>query len=130
MQIERANSSVPCPYFHQYWHEPHLWMDFATIESNTSQLDHLKVVTFLGFSIKEDQLLLMELLLKKASMLNSMSVTLPTNRIWRVVKVSLHDQQKQASSSHKNQIAVLSPTKDFFFGFTEEIYGGHCSTNA
>ncbi|KAL4605194.1 hypothetical protein ACB092_09G011400 [Castanea dentata] len=130
IKIERTNSSVPCPYFHQYWHEPHLWMDFATIESNTSQLDHLKVVTFLGFSIKEDQLLLMELLLKKASMLNSMSVILPTNRIWRVVKVSLHDQQKQASSNHQNQIAVLSPTKDFFFGFTEEIYSGHCSTNA
>ncbi|KAM3736831.1 hypothetical protein ACB098_09G010900 [Castanea mollissima] len=130
IKIERTNSSAPCPYFHQYWHEPHLWMDFATVESNTSQFDHLKVVTFLGFGIKEDQLLLMELLLKKASMLNSMSVILPTNRIWRVVKVSLHDQPNQALSNHQNQFAVLSLTKDFFFGFTEEIYGGHCSTNA
>jgi hypothetical protein len=99
-------------------------MDSTAIESNTSQLDHLKIVGLLGFSAEDDQLLQMELLLEKAIVLNSMIVMSPTNRLWRVVKVPL----SQLKQEHQQQIAVLSPNKNFLFGFTEEIFSALCST--
>lgn len=68
-------SAIPCPFFHQHWHEPHLWMDYEMVKSNTSQLQHLKTFELSGFSGEEDELLLMELLLKKSVVLESMTVT-------------------------------------------------------
>ncbi|XP_024022001.1 F-box protein At2g39490 [Morus notabilis] len=75
VQMDQSFSSFPCPFFHQHWHEPHLWMDYEMVKSNTSQLKHLKIFELSGFSSDDSELLLMELLLNKAVVLESMIVT-------------------------------------------------------
>lgn len=74
VEIQSNLSFIPSPFFHQYWHEPHLWMDFTTVKSNTSELEQLKRVDLVGFVGKEDELLLMGLLLEKAIRLNSLTI--------------------------------------------------------
>ncbi|XP_022766178.1 putative FBD-associated F-box protein At5g56690 [Durio zibethinus] len=122
IKIDPDLNSIPCPYFHQYWHEPHLWMDDATVKSNTSQLEHLKIVEFLGYKSEEDQILLMELLLEKANMLKSITVTSPENHSWEVAKVP-QSQLKPTwnTSNQQQQNAVFSLIKDFFLEFFGEI---------
>lgn len=75
LQMDERLGPNPSPFFHQYWHEPHLWMDFETVKSNTLQLKHLKMFKLSGFRGEEDELLLMELLLNKAVVIESMIVT-------------------------------------------------------
>ncbi|EXB67888.1 F-box protein [Morus notabilis] len=75
LEMDQSFSSFPCPFFHQHWHEPHLWMDYEMVKSNTSQLKHLKIFELSGFSSDDSELLLMELLLNKAVVLESMIVT-------------------------------------------------------
>ncbi|KAL5546290.1 hypothetical protein UlMin_005977 [Ulmus minor] len=78
VQMDHQNKSDnigPCPYFHEYWHEPHLWMDYEMVKSNTSELKHLRELVLEGFMGEEDEVLLMELLLDKAVGLQSMIVT-------------------------------------------------------
>lgn len=90
MQIDPSRSRVICPYFHQYWHEPHLWMDFPAVKSNVSQLKHLTLVEFFGFTIdREDGLLssLVDLLLEKTIVLKSITVKSHENVSWGVMKV-------------------------------------------
>ena len=48
MQIEPQLQSISTPIFHQYWHEPHLWMDYATVKFNASPLKHLSIVSIAG----------------------------------------------------------------------------------
>ncbi|PRQ43353.1 putative F-box domain, leucine-rich repeat domain, L domain-containing protein [Rosa chinensis] len=74
VEIESKLNFIPSPCFHQYWHEPHLWMDFKTVKTNTSNLEQLKSVDLVGFVGKEDELLLMDLLLEKAINLNSLTL--------------------------------------------------------
>ncbi|KAG6643111.1 F-box protein At2g39490-like [Carya illinoinensis] len=80
---------VPCPPFHHYWHEPHLWMDYAAVKCNALPLERLKTVFIVGFTKQEEELLLMDLLLEKASEseLTSMIVKCPENDSWRVAKI-------------------------------------------
>lgn len=49
-------------------------MDFTTVKSNTSKLEQLKRVDLVGFVGKEDELLLMGLLVEKAIRLNSLTI--------------------------------------------------------
>ncbi|XP_050384574.1 F-box protein At2g39490-like [Argentina anserina] len=74
IEIESKLDLIPNPCFHQYWHEPHLWMDFTTVKSNTSDLKQLRSVELEGFTGKEDELLLMDLILEKATRLNSFTL--------------------------------------------------------
>ncbi|KAA8518859.1 hypothetical protein F0562_016367 [Nyssa sinensis] len=123
VNIDQSYSSIPCPFFHQYWHEPHLWMDYATVKSNAPQLEHLRIVKMIGFSSQEDELLLLDLLLEKAVCLKSMIVTSAENQSWRVCKIP-RSQLKQTSRSYSKQIEILSPNKECFFGLTEEDSNG------
>ncbi|POO02428.1 F-box domain containing protein [Trema orientale] len=75
VKMNRTLSSITCQFFHHYWHEPHLWMDYEMVKSNTSQLKHLKMFSLAGFLGDEDEVLLMELLLSKAVVLESMTIT-------------------------------------------------------
>ncbi|XP_048127825.1 F-box protein At2g39490-like isoform X2 [Rhodamnia argentea] len=88
--IDPSRSRVICPYFHQHWHEPHLWMDFPTVKSNVLQLKHLTLIEFLGFTIDgEDGLLssLVDLLLENTIVLKSIMVKSHENVSWGVTKV-------------------------------------------
>ncbi|XAR68987.1 hypothetical protein NMG60_11000418 [Bertholletia excelsa] len=115
VEVDESYSSFPSPFFHQYWHEPHLWMDYETVKSDTAQLNHLRAVKLVGFSGKEDELLLMDLLLKKAFDIKSMTITSPRNRSWSVTKIPL-TQLKQTIRCYPEQIGVSFPNKDYFFG--------------
>ncbi|KAH0995525.1 hypothetical protein GBA52_019389 [Prunus armeniaca] len=77
VEIDSNLSTIPCPLFYQYWHEPHLWMDFTSVKSNTSQLKHLKSIELLGFTGRDHELQLMDLLLEKAIRVNSLTLTCP-----------------------------------------------------
>ncbi|KAI3443003.1 F-box domain-containing protein [Psidium guajava] len=88
--IDPSRSRVIRPYFHQYWHEPHLWMDFPAVKSNVSKLKHLTLVEFFGFTIDgEDGLLssLVDLLLEKTIVLKSITVKSHENVSWGFTKV-------------------------------------------
>ncbi|XWS43683.1 hypothetical protein CRYUN_Cryun16bG0124400 [Craigia yunnanensis] len=118
IKIDPDLNSIPCPYFHQYWHEPHLWMDDATVKSNTSRLEHLKIVEFLGYKSEEDQILLMVLLLEKANMLKSITVTSPENHSWEVAKIPQRQlKQTWNPSNQQQQNAVFALIKGFFLDF-------------
>ncbi|KAA8516465.1 hypothetical protein F0562_016758 [Nyssa sinensis] len=128
VKIDQSYSSISCPIFHHYWHEPHLWMDYATVKSNASELKHLKLVKLIGFTNEEDQLLLMDFLLKKAATLNSMIVTSPENQSWRVSRIP-YGQLKQMVRSYSKQIGISSANKECFFGLKEEDNNGLCPEN-
>ncbi|XP_059667780.1 F-box protein At5g03100-like [Cornus florida] len=117
VNVDKGCISIPCPFFHQYWHEPHLWMDCET-SSNASQLKQLKIVKLTGFTSEDDQLLLMDLLLKKAANLKSMIVASPENQSWHVFKIP-QSQLKQTARCYSKQIGISSANKDCFFGLTE-----------
>ncbi|KAG5553842.1 hypothetical protein RHGRI_011647 [Rhododendron griersonianum] len=74
--IDQNMSSITCPYVHQFWHEPHLWMDYETVTSNVSQLERLKLIQLEGFTNEEDDqlMMLMNLLLRQPVALKSMTV--------------------------------------------------------
>ncbi|KAF4373483.1 hypothetical protein F8388_025177 [Cannabis sativa] len=74
IEMNHRLSIIECPYFHYYWHEPHLWMDCESVKSNTLQLKQLKMLRLEGFLGEEDEVLLMELLLNKAVVLESMTI--------------------------------------------------------
>ncbi|KAK9290679.1 hypothetical protein L1049_008853 [Liquidambar formosana] len=120
VDIDKTHNSIAPPFFHHYWHEPHLWMDYATMKSNVSQLLHLKVIKLAAYSNEEDQLSLMDLLLEKAVMLQSMTVTSLENRSWRVGKIPC-SQLKQTSQSHPKQVAISPPNKEYIFGSQKKI---------
>ncbi|OWM82341.1 F-box protein At2g39490-like [Punica granatum] len=76
IDVDHSLGMVHCPILHQHWHEPHLWRDYDTVKSDVLPLKHLKAVRMgLGhLASEEDRLSLMELLLEKAVILESMSV--------------------------------------------------------
>ncbi|CBI32674.3 hypothetical protein VitviT2T_012161 [Vitis vinifera] len=125
IEIDQSLSSIPHPFFHHYWHEPHLWMDYKTVKCNASQLVVLKSVRLVGFTNEEDELLLMDLLLKKAVTLKSMTVTSPENHPWSVAKVPL-TQLKQTSRSCVKQMVVSATNKEYCFRFTGEDNSCSC----
>ncbi|KAI8562768.1 hypothetical protein RHMOL_Rhmol03G0060900 [Rhododendron molle] len=76
LEIDQNLSSITYPYFHQIWHEPHLWMEFyETVTSNVCQLERLKLIQLEGFTNEEDDqlMMLMDLLLRKSIALKSMT---------------------------------------------------------
>ncbi|XP_007027117.2 PREDICTED: F-box/LRR-repeat protein At3g26922 [Theobroma cacao] len=131
IKVDPGLNSISCPYFHQYLHEPHLWMDDATVKSNTSRLENLKIVEFWGYKSEEDQFLLLELLLEKANMLESITVTSPENHSWEVAKIP-QSQLKQTwnTSNQRKQNAVFSLFRAFFMAVFEEIHVVFCPEKA
>ncbi|XP_010047341.2 F-box protein At2g39490 [Eucalyptus grandis] len=119
--IDPSRSSVTCPYFHQHWHEPHLWMDFPTVKSNVLQLKYLKLVKFVGFTIdEEDRLLssLVDLLLVKTIVLKSITVTSHQNISWGVVKVP--DKQPTRRWWNCRKGTVITLPRNFSFALLED----------
>ncbi|KAL3753829.1 hypothetical protein ACJRO7_001122 [Eucalyptus globulus] len=119
--IDPSRSSVTCPYFHQHWHEPHLWMDFPTVKSNVLQLKYLKLVKFVGFTIdEEDRLLssLVDLLLGKTIVLKSITVTSHQNISWGVVKVP--DKQPTRRWWNCRKGTVITLPRNFSFALLED----------
>ncbi|KAM7526296.1 hypothetical protein LguiA_016198 [Lonicera macranthoides] len=124
---EKYCSPIPCPLFHQYWHEPHLWMDYQMVKSNASQLNHLKIVNFAGFKNEEDELLLMDLLLHKAIVLKAMIVSLSTdNSSWVVTKIPQSQLSKTTLKCHSKRTVVSSSTIDCSFVLTEQVNNDSC----
>ena len=118
VKIDQDLTPILCPYFHQHYHEPHLWMDYETVKSNASQLDHLKMVEFKGFTSQEDELVLLDLLLHSATpwTLKSVVVISPEEQPWQVSKIPR--SQLKLTSFGKRRIVVSAPNKDYFFGLT------------
>ncbi|KAF8397542.1 hypothetical protein HHK36_016460 [Tetracentron sinense] len=119
IDIDQKRKCIDCPFFHHYWHEPHLWMDYTAVRSCALQLNHLKIVKMVGLTNKEDELLLMDLLLCKAISLKSMIVTSPENHSWRVLKIP-GSQLKQTSRGQRKHIAIASQGKEYFYEYIEE----------
>ncbi|XVE61819.1 hypothetical protein DITRI_Ditri06bG0069800 [Diplodiscus trichospermus] len=131
IKIDPDLNSIPCPYFHQYWHEPHLWMDDATVNSNTSQLQHLKIVEFLGYKSEEDQFLLLLFLLDKATMLKSITLTSPENHSWEFAKIpQRRPKQTWNPTNQPPRNAVLSLIKAFFLELFGEVNVLFCPEKA
>lgn len=122
-RIDSNLSSIPCPYFHHCCHDFHLWMDFPSVRFSTSQLRYLKSVDFLGFSAKEDELILLDLVLEKAVRLNSFTLTPTENWNWSTQIVTISHRK----SSHFAVLHNLNPTSDMlvvnFFNFSRKIVG-------
>ncbi|XP_058210801.1 F-box protein At2g39490-like isoform X2 [Rhododendron vialii] len=119
VKIDQNLSSITCPYFHQFWHEPHLWMDYETVTSNVCQLERLKVIQLEGFRNEEDDqlMMLMDLLLRKSIALKSMTVISPEKQSRRVTKIP-KSQLNQTSSPKR--LVISSRYEDYFFGLIED----------
>ncbi|KAA8516466.1 hypothetical protein F0562_016759 [Nyssa sinensis] len=85
LEIDGGRNPITCPHFYQYWHEPYFLMHCAILKSTSLPLEHLKVVKMVGFKYQEDELLLIDLLLKKAVILQLMTVTSGENHSWQVI---------------------------------------------
>ncbi|XP_059669792.1 F-box protein At2g39490-like [Cornus florida] len=107
---------ITCPHFCHYWHEPYFHLDSSVPKSTSLQLQHLKVVKMAGYRNQEDELLVMDLLLKKAVILQSMTATSGQNDLWHVVRIPL-SQLKQTARCQPEFRAILSPNEKYFFGF-------------
>ncbi|XP_058210321.1 F-box protein At2g39490-like [Rhododendron vialii] len=121
VKIDQNLSSISCPYFHQYWHEPHLWMDYETVMSHACQLEHLKIIQLEGFTNEEDDqlMMLMNLLLRQSVALKSMTVISPEKESRRVRKIP-KGQLKQTSACNPKWIVISSPNEDHFFALIED----------
>ena len=99
--------------------------------SNTSLLEHLKIVEFLGYKSEEDQILLMVLLLEKANMLKSITVTSPENLSWEVAKIPQRQlKQTWNPSNQQQQNAVFALIKGFFLQLFGKINVVFCPEKA
>lgn len=112
VRIDRNRSRVPSPCFQEYWHEPHLWMDYADVKCNGSPLMHLKTIEIVGFKSKENEVVLMDLLLHKAVNLKDMIVMSPEDEIhsaWRV-RVTPKSQLDYVLRGNQNHRLLPSPS--------------------
>ncbi|KAK3016105.1 hypothetical protein RJ639_006349 [Escallonia herrerae] len=119
INIDPGRKSVVRPHFHQFWHEPYFGMDYTTLKSSSSQARHLKFVKLAGCSNQEDKLHLLDILLKKSVVLQSMIVASAASHSWQVVKIPL-SQLRLTGRGRKQIEPRLSPSKDCYFGFIEE----------
>lgn len=103
-QVDEKSSPVECPFIHQYWHEPHLRMDYATVKCTASQLKYLKFIKLIGFKSESDHILLMDLLLHKAVNLKQMILTSSDRDSWTVAKIP----QTQLKFYSKRRYTVIS----------------------
>ncbi|KAK4419116.1 hypothetical protein Salat_2324400 [Sesamum alatum] len=103
VKVDEKSRPVECAFTNQYWHEPHLWKDYATVKSNARWLKDLKTATIVGFTGESDQLLLVDLLLHTGINLKEMAV-FPSAESddcasWRVGRVPFrHDSIANATS--------------------------------
>ncbi|OMO72731.1 hypothetical protein CCACVL1_17630 [Corchorus capsularis] len=137
LEIDPGLDSVECPFFHQYWHDFHLWMDDETVKSNTCQLENLKIVEFWGYKSEEDEFLLIKLLLDKANMVQSVTVTSPDNHSWEIARIPQHPPQlitktnKKISNLRQKKNDVFDLFKGFFLELLKEInYVDFCPQKA
>ncbi|KAI8560433.1 hypothetical protein RHMOL_Rhmol04G0254700 [Rhododendron molle] len=128
LETDQNLSSITCPYFHQFWHEPHLWMDYETVTSNVCQLQHLKLIQLEGFANEEDDqlMMLMDLLLRKSIALKSMTVISPEKQSRRVMKIP-KSQLNHTSACSPKRLVLCSPYEDYFFGLIEDENSFHWS---
>lgn len=118
IDIDPQLRSIPTPIFHQYWHEPHLWMDYATVKSNASPLKHLSMVSISGFTRKLDEVILLDLLFEKAVILQRMIVKSRENNCWRVVKIP--KIQMHQAWRRQWKFSVASQENKYLYGFIED----------
>ncbi|KAL3536361.1 hypothetical protein ACH5RR_004822 [Cinchona calisaya] len=130
VKIDRNCNAIPSPFLHEYWHEPHLWMDYAVVKCNASPLKFLKTIEIVGFTSQENEVLLMDLLLHKAVNLKDLIVISPENAsgAWRVTvtpRSQLDYAVRRTNQKHKlvpspngYSIYVLTEDKDFSFTVT------------
>ncbi|KAI3470023.1 hypothetical protein Pfo_026686 [Paulownia fortunei] len=108
IKIDRERKDVICPYFYQYWHEPYFGMENSILKPKTSsRLEHLRVVEISGFEIQEYGLWLLDLLLRRALLLNSMTVKSWDDMRWEVIKFPL-SQLEIASRNKQNLMTCRS----------------------
>ncbi|KAI8532320.1 hypothetical protein RHMOL_Rhmol11G0204800 [Rhododendron molle] len=122
IMIDQNFSSITeCPYFHQFWYEPHLWMDNETVTSNVCQLERLELIQLEGFTNEEDDqlMMLMDLLLRNSIALKSMTVISPEKQSRRVRKIP-KSQLNQTSACSPKRLVISSPNEDYFFGLIED----------
>lgn len=119
VQIDSETQDVICPYFYQYWHEPYFGSDSSILKANNpSRLERLRVVEVSGFDVHECGLWLLDLLLKRALLLSSMTVRFRNSFRHRVVKLPL-SQLSYARMNIQKLMTVVSPNKDYYLGFIE-----------
>ncbi|KAK6943711.1 F-box domain [Dillenia turbinata] len=116
--INQSRISVSPPYINTFWHEPHLWVDYCSVRSNASRLENLRVVKLVGLANDEIQLQLMDLLLKKAIMLESITLTSLEKHSWRIFKVP--QSQKKHSSKIYSRPMAFPPADGSLLCFTED----------
>ncbi|KAL2554494.1 F-box protein [Forsythia ovata] len=116
VEVDEKSRPVECPFIHQYWHEPHLWMDYATVKCNASQLKYLKFIKLIGFKSESDQILFMDLLLHKAVNLKQMILTSSESDSWMVARIP----QSQLKYYSKRRYTIIScPNTDVFIVLIE-----------
>ncbi|KAL2481506.1 F-box domain-containing protein [Abeliophyllum distichum] len=119
LEIDQRGRNIACPHLYHYWHEPYFWVDHSVLKSTSLLLEHLKVVQITGFEIQEETLSMVDILLKKALMLNSMSIKSRNDIHWQIVKFP-SSQLKIANRSQPKKMTNLAPNKDYYLGFIEE----------
>ncbi|KAK6146948.1 hypothetical protein DH2020_017860 [Rehmannia glutinosa] len=90
LEIDQTLSPVEYPLINQYWHEPHLWKDYATVKSNACGLKNLKTIKIIGFTKEKNELLLMDILLHSAINLKEMNIFASKQDdyySWRVARI-------------------------------------------
>ncbi|KAI3473227.1 hypothetical protein Pfo_030519 [Paulownia fortunei] len=126
VEIGQTSSPVECPFSNQYWHEPHLWKDYATVKSNACRLKDLKTIEMIGFTREKDELLLMDLLLHNAINLKEMTVASPqSDDSWRVARIP-YSQLKYIKAKY---VLISCPDTYSYFVLTEAKNYGLKSQN-
>lgn len=122
VNIDQSLKTIPTPFFHFFWHEPHMWMNQNCVKSNAVQLQHLRVIKLAGFSTQDhDLLLLLDILLNTTLALKTLTVSSPDDKnSWHVVMIP-RSQVKQIKRSNPEQIVVpCGQNQKYFYGFTEQ----------
>lgn len=126
MKIDQTSSPVEYPFTYQYWHEPHLWKDYATVKNEACRLKDLKTIKMIGFTGEKDQLLLMDLLLHNAINLKEIIVASPqSDYSWRVARIP-YSQLKYIKVKY---VLIYCPDTDSYFVLTEARHCGLKSQN-
>ncbi|CAI9098163.1 OLC1v1034760C1 [Oldenlandia corymbosa var. corymbosa] len=126
IEMDEKRKSLAAPYFHEYWHEPHLWMDYKMVKSEASHLVHLKFIKLMGFSSlinsknskhedRDGLLMLMDILLHKAVNLKAMIV----DDSWIVSKVPSSHTSNWKPNDSRRTILVSSMHEESLFILTK-----------
>ncbi|OMO97120.1 hypothetical protein COLO4_14872 [Corchorus olitorius] len=122
VKIDPGLNSVEFPISNLYWHEPHLWLDDETVKSNTFQLENLKIVEFWGYKSEEDELILIRLLLDKANMLETVTVTSPDNHSWEFAKIPQPRQKQTLKTNNNTSVSNLLQKQNAVFSLFRTLF--------